>query len=163
LFCWDCINVEITNCNYSTVPKQGKILSLINQPVFIQSETWVKNHQYQDLYRIDTEYKVYQSILSISNMATKYTFYFTVIIYFKVEIFFVFLSLLLSAISCYAYDRNWSLTPWSAVVTICTTSFKFRNPQFGHTKYICVLCVSPPQLTLTSVPSINQVVFVRDT
>jgi len=81
-------------------------VSLINQPVFIQSETGVKNHHYQDLYTIDIEYKEYQSIQSISNMATKYTFYFAVIIHLKVENFFVFLSLLLSAISCYAYDRN---------------------------------------------------------
>jgi len=69
------------------VPKQGKIVSLINQPVFIQSEMWVKNHQYQDSYRIDTENKEYPSIQSISNMATKYTYYFAFIIHLKVHIF----------------------------------------------------------------------------
>jgi hypothetical protein len=86
------------------VHKQGKIVSLIKQPVFIQSEMWVKNQQYQDSYRIDMENKEYPSIQSISNMATKYTYYFAVIIHSKVDIF-VFLSLLLSTIPCYAWQE----------------------------------------------------------
>jgi hypothetical protein len=69
------------------VPKLGKIVSIINQPVFIQSGMWVKNHQYQDSYRIDIENKEYPSIESISNMARKYTYYIAVIIHLKFEIF----------------------------------------------------------------------------
>jgi len=54
----------------------------------------VKNHQYQDSYRTEIENKEYPSIQSISNMATKYTYYIAVIIHLKVDIF-------LSSCLCY--------------------------------------------------------------
>jgi hypothetical protein len=52
LFWWGCINVEITIYISIIWYLNKEKLSLINQPAFIQSEMWVKNHQNQHSYRI---------------------------------------------------------------------------------------------------------------
>ena len=125
------------------VPKQGKIVSLINQPVFIQSEMWVKNHQYQESYRTDIENKKYPSIQSISNMATKYTNYFALIIHLKFDIFLssflsycpLFLAMLMTGIEVLHPEAQWLL---------------FVPPALNSETYslatqiTCVFCAIPP-------------------